>query len=406
MSYRFAPLAASLLVLGLFGCDDDGGGPGRPDAGGTDTDAGPGTTYSCVPSENVWESSVAAVVASNCGTCHGEEPDFGAPFSLTTYADLLVEVEGERIVDRMVTQVGAGLMPPIGAPDPTLAERDTIVQWASCGETRAMPPMGPMVSRPPFMSPTDAPAGLQTVDVTAEGYAVEADVRDRYVEFNFTNLVDEEMFIRRFEAIIDESRVLHHLTLQRRRTGSPMRYLYTWAPGTGPFEFPDGGIRLRPTDSLRLEVHYNNGAGLTGLEDSSGVRLYVDQPVGTEYLMADPGPGVFGFSVPARSDGTAEDTCTVTEDVTVLATMPHMHEVGTTFEILVDGEPQLTLDGWSFETQLFYEMPLELRAGQELTVRCGYTNMSSEIVRAGLRTEDEMCFAFTYITPALENFCN
>ena len=94
------------------------------------------------------------------GLIDGEEPDFGAPFSLTTYADLLVEVEGQRIVDRMVTQVGAGLMPPIGAPDPTLAERDTIVQWASCGETRAMPPIGPMVSTaqpsPPWRRPRAA----------------------------------------------------------------------------------------------------------------------------------------------------------------------------------------------------------------------------------------------------------
>ena len=65
----------------------------------------------------------------------------------------------------------------------------------------------------------------------------------------------------------------------------------------------------------------------------------------------------------------------------------------------------LRLDGWSFENQLFYDLPLALEAGQRLTVRCDNRNASADPVRAGLRTQDEMCFAFTYITPALENFC-
>ena len=93
------------------------------------------------------------------------------------------------------------------------------------------------------------------------------------------------------------------------------------------------------------------------------------------------------------------------EAVTLLASMPHMHEIGTSFEVLVDGEEVLRLDGWSFENQLFYDLPLELEVGQELTVRCDYRNAGSAPVFAGLRTQDEMCFAFTYITPALEDFC-
>ncbi|MEO0325271.1 MAG: hypothetical protein AAF447_20100 [Myxococcota bacterium] len=383
----------SLLLLAVAGlaCGDAAVAPSSPPA--------------CVPDEASYEATLRPLLAQRCFGCHGDAPQFGAPFPLTEYAPLIEGPEGERIVDRMAFRIAEGSMPPVGAPQPELAERDTIVRWASCGNLGVEAPTGPSASRPPFMAPAEPPAGLTTVDVTAGGFVVDAADRDRYQDFFFSGVVDEERFIRRFEAVVDDARVVHHLTLERAQPGGAMRYLYTWAPGTGAFEFPEGGIRLGPDDELRLEIHYNNGASLPDVVDSSGVRLFLGEVAGTEYLMADPGPGAFGFSVPARSESTAETDCTVQQDVTVLATMPHMHEIGTSFEVLVDGEEVLRLDGWSFENQLFYDLPLALRAGQRLTVRCDFRNATSDAVRAGLRTEDEMCFAFTYITPAFEDFC-
>ncbi len=345
------------------------------------------------------------ILAATCQSCHGAMPQFGAPVPLVDYGPLVDGAEGSRLVDRVAARVEAGTMPPVGSAQPTVAQRDTLVRWATCGERGVRRPAGTTVSRPPFESPAVAPEGLTAVDLTADDESIGSNVRDDYREFFFTDVVDRDLFVRRLESVVDETRVIHHLTLERAREGGGMRYLYTWAPGTGAFQFPEGGIRLRPTDRLRLEIHYNNGQALDGVTDSSGVRIYLDEPVGTEYLMADPGPGAFGWSIRPRSEGSWESTCTVREDVTALATMPHMHEIGSTFEVLVDGVTQLSLEGWSFENQLFYDLPLQLREGQELTVRCGYRNPRSESVFAGLRTEDEMCFAFTYITPASENFC-
>lgn len=412
MQHRPAPrlaltFALAALVAFAPACgDDDGGGSPSPDGG-------PVGQADCVPSESAWNDGVAALVAERCGGCHAATPQFGAPFPLLDYATLVEGAEGTRIVDFMAFQVGEGLMPPIGARSlPSLAERDTITSWASCGDVRVETPVGLETNRPPFVAPVEPPAGLRTIDLTLEGFAVGPTVIDHYQERDFTALVEEDVFIRRMDAIIDDSRVVHHITL---RQGDPdgsdasMTYLYTWAPGTGAFEFPDGGIRLRRGDNLRLQVHYNNGSGATDVRDSSGVRLYVGAVSGAEYTMADPGPGAFGFSVAPRSDGTVESTCMVREPVTVIATMPHMHEIGDTFDIDVTRAGTTTnvlrLGAWSFETQLFYELPLVLEAGDRLTVRCTFANPRNEVVQAGARTEDEMCFAFTYVTPAIADFC-
>lgn len=359
----------------------------------------------CVPSELEWNESVRSVVMENCGTCHGTTPDFGAPFTLLDYAAITAGAEGERIVDEMHRQLFAGSMPPPGAARPTLDHANVIAGWASCGEVTIDNTSN--ASRPPFTSPEEAPDGLETIDLFANALAIAPDQLDNYQDIDFTNLTDEDVFIRRFDAVIDATQVVHHLTLRR---GDPamgdanMKYLYAWAPGTGAIEFPDGGVRLRPGDNLRLQIHYNNGAGLEGITDSSGVRLFVGPVQGLEYEMADPGPGASGFRIPARSTETVESTCEITESVRAIASMPHMHENGTAFDLLVQrGDDAaisiLELFSWSFETQLFYNLPIDLARGDQLTVRCEFENNTDSAVRAGPRTADEMCFAFTYVTP-------
>lgn len=369
-----------------------------------------GTPLACTPSEAEWESTILPLITKNCGQCHGDSPLFGAPFSLTDYENLLAPWGDESVAARLATVVEAGRMPPLGSPSPTLDERDTLVAWASCDAQRVTDPTGLDVNRPPYVSAETAPAGLDFIDLTADNVAVSPTDIDRYEDLYFTNNVESDVFIRRFEIILDDTRVVHHVTLQASNPDSPFeKYLYAWAPGTGPFEFPEGGVRLRPTDELHVQIHYNNGAGFTDVTDASGVRLYIDEPMGSEYVMADLGPGASGFSIAARSEGAVSHKCTVNTPVTALAAMPHMHEIGADFalELERDGAvtSELTMGRWDFETQLFYELPLSFEAGDAINVRCGFDNPHDTEVSAGPRTEDEMCFAFTYVTPPVDNFC-
>jgi hypothetical protein len=63
-------------------------------------------------------------------------------------------------------------------------------------------------------------------------------------------------------------------------------------------------------------------------------------------------------------------------------------------------ENLIELSGWSFESQFFYEMPAQVRAGDQLVMTCGYFNDTDQVVVAGLATSDEMCFDFLVVTPA------
>lgn len=375
---------------------------------------------SCVPDEASFTSDIAPRLTRYCGQCHGETPNFGAPGSLLDHTQLLAaDASGTRLVDRIAARLHDGTMPPVGMPRLPEAEADAIASWASCGAVDVPPTTGLVASAPPLLSPEHPPAGLETLDFLADGYVVGPDVRDDYRCFVFEADIPTDRFVRRFEMVYGETRVLHHLVLLRDPErhapdgdydcydGSGMppgsQYLYAWAPGQSAIELPGGGLRISPGERFIVQVHYNNGARLPDVRDSSGVRLYHGPAEGTEYGMIAIGPT--WFSIPPRGRRGVESRCTVREASTLFAGMPHMHKLGRNFHqsiVRADGgarESMIELSGWSFETQLFYDFSTALNPGDVLTTRCHFENPGSETVTAGEDTDEEMCFNFAYVTP-------
>jgi len=393
----------ALSLLSLAGC------------GGETTPAPAPAPNACVPPRAAWDATIRPLVTQHCGSCHGAAPTAGAPYTLLDYDALLRPVGGARPVDRVAVRLGEGTMPPPSAPTVADDARRAIVQWASCGAQGITPGAGVRASAPVFRSPAQAPAGMEHFDLKARDFAVAPDVTDRYQCFVFDAPVTADRFIRRFDLLLDEARVVHHIVLLRDpdRSGpaadfqcssmpQSSEYLYAWAPGQSAFEFPDGGLRVRPGHRFILQVHYNNGARVPDVTDSSGVRVYHTTPQGAEYGMVAYGP--VGFQVPARSEGSAQSGCTVRAPSRLLAGMPHMHEIGSTFTqeiVRASGarEPLISLTGWRFETQLFYDFSKTLAAGDRITTRCGFNNTTASAVRSGSGTRDEMCFNFAYVTP-------
>lgn len=355
----------------------------------------------CIPFESAYTANAQPILESKCGSCHGTTPEFGAPYSLVDgYEDLLAGEMGERKVDAIVTALMDRSMPPSNAEALTHNELDTLTGWASCGLAHPTETTEVYANRPIWEAPEDPPEGSLPVELIAQAEEVGLDAIDDYRTFRFSEVVDSAGFITRIEPVIDESRVLHHITLTR-RGGLP--YLYAWAPGTGAIQFPDGGIAIAPGDAFEVEIHYNNGAGIPDAVDSSGVRLWVGESAEVAYGMAS--PNLWNMVIPAGEGKAFSSTCTVSEDFEILAGMPHMHEIGSTFAhdlTRADGsvENLIELSGWSFESQYFYEMPVQVQAGDTLTMTCGYFNDTDETVTAGLATSDEMCFDFLVVTPA------
>ena len=406
-----------LLALSLSVAACSAPTPAAVDAGAdAPADAPADASSVCAPSRAEWNATVLPLVTQHCGNCHGPTPSYGSPYSLTDYDALLRATSAGRPVDHIARQLIEGAMPPSGSPAMPLEARRALAAWASCGASVPTATPALQASRPVFQSPDRPLAGLATFDLRAQRHPVGPDVTDQYQCFAFDAPVTEPRFIRRMEALVDQGRVVHHIVLLRdpdRSTaatpsfacsGMPAssQYLYAWAPGQNSFEFPQGGLRVAPGQRFILQIHYNNGSRVPDVVDSSGVRLFHDAPGGTEYGMVAIGPQ--GFSIAPRSAGHAESNCTLRANTTILAGMPHMHEVGTTFSqtvIHADGtrEPLINLTGWRFDSQLFYDLGRTLRTGDKLLTRCEYNNLTASPVRSGNGTRDEMCFGFTYVTP-------
>lgn len=393
-------LAACALLTMTAGCGD---------ATTVSPDAGP----ACTPDRAQWNAEVRATVERACGGCHGATPAYGAPYSLLDY-DFITRAQGAaRPVDRMHLRLSDGTMPPSGTPAPAFADSQRIASWASCGARTLTEDTRLRSSAPLFRPPAQAPAGTTSLELRADRYPV-PQVSDRYQCFTFTNVVAADQFVRRFDVLLDRPEVLHHVVLYRSTsaaalapsfecTGSPpdTLYTYTWAPGEDALQFPDGGLRVRPSDRYILQLHYNNSRNLPGLVDRSGVRLSLGPATGTEYGMVAMGP--VGFSLPARSQQRVASACTLAPGSRILASMPHMHQIGSGYEqFLLRGTqrtPIITLTNWQFESQYFYELPLTLQAGDRIETACTFNNTTSRDVRSGSSTTDEMCFGFTYVTP-------
>jgi hypothetical protein len=392
-------VAAALLTL-TAGCGDV-------------TSAAPDAGPACAPDRAQWDAEVRGTVERACGGCHGATPSYGAPYSLLDYAFITRAQGGSRPVDRMHARLADGSMPPAGTPAPSFADAQRIASWASCGARTLTDDTRLRSSAPLFRPPAQPPTGTTALELRADNFAVPL-VSDRYQCFTFSGIVAADQFIRRFDVLLDHSEVLHHVVLYRSTgtapldpafecAGSPPEslYTYTWAPGEDALQFPDGGMRVRPSDRYILQLHYNNSRNLPGLRDRSGVRLSLGPATGTEYGMVAMGP--VGFSIPARSQQRVASACTLAPGSRVLASMPHMHQIGSGYEqFLLRGTqrtPIITLSNWHFESQYFYDLPVTLQMGDRIETACSFNNTTSRDVRSGTSTTDEMCFGFTYVTP-------
>lgn len=414
-------LSRWLLVAALaFGCDDGGGssdgdqGVGEGGAGGVGGEGGDGAggvgggDGPCVPAAEDYPA-IAETIATYCGECHGEIPQFGAPQDLVTEAALRDELE------RVVVRIEQGTMPPAGQPEIPDDERAALLAWATCGDVVEPPPNpgGFDVTREIFPDPGERPAGTEVLEWRATDGGIDADSADLYRCWSFGG-TDQERFIRRMEPIIDDARVLHHMVVYQVGRGggdggevpcgsAVDNIVYAWAPGQQALSFPEGGLRTGPDRRYILEIHYNNTARLGDVTDESGLRLFHAPPEGVEVGMLSLGPE--GFSVPAGEQKVVGGQCDVQREHQVIAAFPHMHEIGYALQSTLyrdggdDPEDFITLTGWDFNAQYFYAIPTTIGPGDRIVTECTFRNMTERRVSYGPRTQDEMCYNFVYVTP-------
>jgi hypothetical protein len=371
----------------------------------------------CQPDAETWDISVRSLLEKHCGKCHGGPPAFGAPISLTDYDMVTAGPPGNRLADRIAWRSAAHTMPPPNSPPLDHAELDLLVEWATCGEVHPDPTVGLDVNRKPYATEVLSNLDLPSFELLAGGFPIGKNELDRYQCFAFDVPVDEARYLKRIQLSLDESRVLHHLLVlhdPERLSADDVRFrcedwpldetpiIWGWAPGTGPFDFDDGGLLLEPRDRIVVQIHYNNGAGLEGVEDNSGIRVFHGPAEGRRWSMMT--TNAFDFDVPEGESVACGSTPAVESRYRVLAAFPHMHRLGAELHSEIeraDGsrQPLIDLTGWNFEAQLFYELDEVLEPGDRIHTWCGFRNNSGRPTTSGSATNQEMCFNFLYVSP-------
>jgi len=227
--------------------------------------------------------------------------------------------------------------------------------------------------------------------------------------------VTEDLWVNGFEAISPGG--THHTLLTVGEPTAPdglticnageNRTHSVYGSGVGPekLEFPEGiALKIPKGAQLLLNLHLFNtgGADLSGTSGTK-VRVIPESAVTTvaEGVLA----GTIAIDIPPQETSTTTGWCSMSNDVTLFAVAPHMHQLGVyekvTAESGAKGEVKLFDGPYNFDDQSYHLIePLDLKKGERVRVECTHTNTTTKPVRFGESTLAEMCFAGIYRYPA------
>ena len=152
-----------------------------------------------------------------------------------------------------------------------------------------------------------------------------------------------------------------------------------------------------------MQIHYNTSTA-TRSADTTTVKLQYAKAAVTpatlipilDYSFAVP-PNAMGYT---PADHPKEFPNTLGFDAKVWGVLPHMHQKGK--RITVNGPKACMVDipQWDFhwQQQYFFNAPQIVKKGEKVSLSCTWDNPTTNYVRWGESTTDEMCLAYLYAT--------
>ena len=389
------------------------------------------------PKEPVtYAGNVATILNDHCVSCH--RPGEVAPFSLVGY-------DNAKKWSGMISAVTkSGIMPPWkavhgygefrGANLLAPNEIEAIENWYEAGAPRGDAKKEP---KPPKFDNAEWRLGKPDMVLSAtKSYNLEADGEDVYRNFVIHATWDKPLWVKAMEVKPENRKIVHHVIAflddkgqARKREANnkdgqegytwdaggtgfmPSGSLGGWAPGTNPLMADPGlAMKVEPGEDIVLQVHYHKTGKAEA--DLTRIGLYlakepIEKEINLNWIFN------FGINIPAGDKAyTARREITWKEDVTLYASMPHMHLLGRKMKSwleLPDGtiKPLIQVDDWDFNWQLTYPFkdPIKVPAGTKQVVEAVYDNSSDNLrnpnnppkrVGFGEKTTDEM---FLMIVP-------
>jgi len=469
MRHHFASLAVLPLLL-LTACGDNGGddtsatGTGSTGTGSTGepTTASTGDEPTGGAAAPTYWQEVAPIYFERCVTCH-QAGGIG-PFRLDDYAEAKTwalasagAAEAKTMPPWLVTDDGScGTFQDSKALPP--AEIETIRAWVEAGMPEGEPRTDLAAPAPEVLA--DAVV-YETPKFSPEIQGGDLAEFDEYRCFRVETGLDADRFMTGYSVTPGTPALIHHvlaIIVDPEETGAgglknseiltaldaespdrvgwpcfgaagdgvnPAGIPVSWAPGQGVSELPPGvGYRVKKTDWLILQVHYNLvDPKLAGLEDQTAVQIRYADSVEREGYFDLPDDFLFslGTGNPASLEpGKPSVQYTFDYEFNYLplfgaqsadlyGVFPHMHQRGRKLkvELIEDGgAPQCAADvqAWDFGWQIyyFYDKPLKVTTKSKLRITCDYdTTTAKSPVLPGWGTQNEMCLAGLFIVPNL-----
>ncbi|MEY3368505.1 MAG: hypothetical protein RI973_1660 [Bacteroidota bacterium] len=382
-----------------------------------------------------WSEDVAPIVFNHCTSCHraGEI----APFPLTNYQEAVAW--GGMMA--YVTEIK--YMPPWKADNGfgveylrenflTDDEIATIKSWVDAGM-----PQGDPANEPELPS---FPAGSQvgTPDLVlsfAQTHLHPGNGVDEYRYFVLPTGLTTAKDLVALEMRPGNLQILHHALCWIDSTGTAAAYdaqtpeygylgnqgggfafgtqLPGYVPGQRPHVYSNGiAQRIPPNSDLVVQVHY--APTTTDEPDSSSFNLFfADQPaaryVQSKIMLPFAGGLTNGpFVIPANQVKEFHGVWTVPQDISMLGIAPHMHLLGTHWEVFGitpanDTINLIRISDWDFNWQgtFAFKKMIRLPQGTKIHAYAGYDNTTDnpvnpnnppQLITWGEGTADEMFY--------------
>jgi peroxiredoxin len=310
-------------------------------------------------SEVTYSNQIARLFQDRCVKCHREGEI--APFAMTTYEEVAgwAEMINEVVQDQRMPPWHADIKYGKFLNDAHMSdeEKELIATWVRNGSPEGDPAQLPEPEEftEGWMMPYEPD---MVVHMRDEPFKVSAEGVVEYQYFVVDPGFTEDKWVKVAECRADDRAVVHHIIVFVRppvskgadsgdRDVRGFNFLAGFAPGTRPFEYPEGMAKRIPAGSkLVFQLHYTP-VGSERL-DRSYVGLKFVDPSEVKYQVATTNATNAFFRIPPGDDNhEVVSQRRFTRDSLLLSLYPHMHLRGKSFKYTAaypDGTEEILLD--------------------------------------------------------------
>ena len=338
--------------------------------------------------QKTYTKDVASIIYNKCTSCH-RTGEIG-PFTLTSYEDA---VNRAGIIKEVVS---TGYMPP-WKPDPdynhfigeyylTESEKQNIIDWVDQGAEYGISTEEPDL--PDF--PEESLLGEPDLVLEFEQEHIHlGNNQDEYRYFVLPTGLTEDRVIKAIELRPGNSQIVHHALFFEDTGGTAASYdaqtpeygfvgfggfgtdevlnrdqYPGYVPGTKPIYYPDGlGQKISAGADLVVQMHY--APWPIDASDKSKVNIFfadeeeevIERFVDDRIMLPfDLEGGIFSFVIPPHQVKEFHGTWKLEEDRSLIGLSPHMHYLGTEWEVWLedtngDKINLIKIDDWDFNWQ-------------------------------------------------------